>query len=316
MKLSRRTFLTFPFMAWLLTKAEPAQAAPTFQEQKKSALKHSRIKAEELLGESKDFQDVNSIKLFYDLYMIGRFNTNVKTTASISYERGYNGTINLDMPVGVSLLDKFLLGIGKITGRLSNLENTVNVELSEIFHRKDRFYTDVFEQNLIDKGRSQKAIKLLFIYATNKILFWKDKNNGPPVQKEYMDEMCPISAFWEYVFFLDDVSQIKVLNCIKRPNRDTGKMEHIFQQDTVSARKHKGVYTLHHTLGNLYDIVWDQPLYTLMSNDQIKFPPQIFIKGIFDKAKLDKAKAKGQIPGLSELAARDVNCYLKKYILG
>jgi hypothetical protein len=296
--------------------------------------------------------EIKSVSLFYTVDMVSAMNVRLAMRATIKMEKkekAYASSFTLTEPVGKDIWSWLLLNLfGKHTKEYKELIKGIETTLIESFHLEDgRFMTDVLEE-FLPTGRhfpNQTAIKVRFDYDDAQIRFWEDKEQENFSKSlRYVDQVGPLTGFFNYIYFDDRFTSMRLVNALKLSNAATKseadavqkRVEYLFESEPVNLRsnntgQHKEYQMcLFLEKGNFLDIIYGESMYYQLAHDaekKFKMPYAGRVEGIISRskkiAKIKRLKQKYPDREISQkeifaqvddiLAAKNVKVYLEGF---
>ena len=318
-----------------------------------AGLRQARTRADAFLQEMTrlSIPQIRALTLTWQVHMRGQFNIRIRMDATARLQRDGNrfeSTFHLTEPEGQDAWSWILLNLfGRHTRDYRELMQGIEVRLTErLVLDNGRFLTESLEEFLPEKKRyaDQTAIRIAFFRETGRIVFWPDKSR-PAMSKAmaWTDQAGPLTAFFNYLFFLPRQTDIQVVNALKLvvddPQR-TGhkKVSYLFESQKARLGPNR---TGRHELfpmviglekGNFLDIIYGENIFLQLAQGDrgvLKVPHAVRIEGIISKNKKMKrmqalqASDPGRVIGEEEifsdldavLSARDVRGYLTGYTI-
>ena len=297
------------------------------------------------------FRKITSVTLVYEVHMMADLYVKLKMNAALKFiKRGntYFSTFSLTEPEGEGGWSWLVFNLfGKHTAEYKEMMKNIEIRLIESIHLwKDRLYTDKLEeiQSQRSENSSQPAMKIDFDYDEMLIKFWGDKSaQKHDSQIRYVNQLAPLTAFFNYLFFDSYQTKMYVVNALKQaddelPNTSSFSQTptFLFKSQLVRISKNStGIsieypMALHLDKGNFLDVIYGYYIYYRLAHNKasnIKVPYSARIGGIISKKrKREKLKElKKRYPNKASfekelrdeykdiLASTDVQVYLSEF---
>ncbi|MBW1846259.1 MAG: hypothetical protein JRJ27_03745 [Deltaproteobacteria bacterium] len=253
------------------------------------------------------FRDIKSITLFYEVHMMADLYVKLKMNAVLKFikrENNYFSTFSLTKPEGEGGWSWLVFNLfGKHTAEYKEMMKNIEIRLMEFIHLwENKLYTNKLEeiQSKTSENANQPAMKIDFDYDEMRIKFWGDKSMSKHDKTiKYTNQIAPLTAFFNYIFFDTYQTNIKLINALKQVENKLNNPSPIsiipnflFESQLVRIGKNMtGEFsefpmTLHFEKGNFLDVIYgDYIFYKLVHNkaSNIKVPYSAQIEGIISK---------------------------------
>jgi len=253
------------------------------------------------------FRENKSVTLFYEVHMMADLYVKLKMNAALKFikrDNNYFSTFSLTKPEGEGGWSWLVFNLfGKHTAEYKEMMKNIEIRLMEFIHLwENRLYTDKLEeiQSKTSENANQPAMKIDFDYDEMRIKFWGDKNMSKHDKTiKYINQIAPLTAFFNYIFFDTYQTKIHLINAIKQienklnnPSPTSKIPNFLFKSQLVRIGKNitgespEYPMTLHLEKGNFLDVIYgDYIFYKLFHNktSNIKVPYSAQIEGIISK---------------------------------
>lgn len=315
-KIISRSYLHAVLFSLLMMFQTPVSVGAEIPETLPSQWDQPREAGEQFLKtlSVKPFEDVNNIRLSYDVHM--DLQAFVKTTMVATLEmrkdgEGYLSIFSLKEPVGKDLWSKFALFVyGKHTAEYKEMMKAVETRIHERFrYQNGKFVTDEFREILPDVKiyENQTGIRVYFDYTKNRVKFWEDQSKKAFTKSiPYSNQYGPLTAFFNYLLFDPAKVEFSVINAMKQvedvdpsgePLPDKKIVNFLFESQVVRMKQNNtGRYPEYNSAiyfegENYLNIIYGKNIFlelSLATIGRAKVPYEIHLDGIISKSRKRK----------------------------